>query len=296
MSGDSISRVICDRLNLRAYTVTSTETVRTITALHGTTPNATVALGRTINAAALLSATLKPESDQNVSLRLSGTGPAKEILAQADAKGNLRGFVANPAVDLDEDIGGISFSRTIGAGTLTVTKDLGLREPYKSIMPLRVGEIAADMAYYLTESEQIPSAMILGMHISRDGMIESSGGLLIQTYPETESAVIGEVESRIKAMPRPLSEELRRGTGIFTVLSGLFGDEEMRVVGTSAIRSACRCGKEMLASVLLNLPTPEIEAMIDEDDGAELSCSFCTKRYHFTGDELGDILAKKRIH
>lgn len=294
MSDDIVTRVICEYLNLRAYTVTSLDTVRHITGLHGTTPNATVALGRTINAAALLGATLKPDSLQNVSLRLSGTGPIREIIAQADARGNIRGYVANPAVDLVEDIGKISFSRTIGAGFLTVTKDLGLREPYKSIMPLKQGEVALDVAYYLAESEQIPSALILGLRIARDASIQSSGGILIQTFPDTDTSVIDSVELRIRSMPRSLSDELAGGRDPLEVLRDLLEGAPLHAAETYPLRASCRCSREMLSSLLLNIPLEELEAMAREDRGAELTCSFCTKRYHFSEAELNSIIHKIR--
>ncbi|HQO39626.1 MAG TPA: Hsp33 family molecular chaperone HslO, partial [Spirochaetota bacterium] len=180
-----VSRIYCESLKLRAYTVVTKETAAEITSLHKTTPNATLALGRSINAAALIAATLKPESNQSILMKFSGEGPVREVHVQCDAFGNVRGYIANPAPDITDDIGTLSFSKAIGAGLLTIIKDLGMGDPYNSVTPLLYGEVAADLAYHLTTSEQVPSAVILGLNMDRDGAISSSGGILIQTFPDT---------------------------------------------------------------------------------------------------------------
>ena len=217
--------------------------------LHGTSPNATVALGRTITAAALLSATLKPDSDQSLLLKIEGSGPIREIHAQADARGNIRGYAANPAPDLDEDIGGISFSRTIGAGFLTVRKDIGMKEPYSSITPLHAGEVAGDLAYYLTASEQVPSAVIIALTLDTDGSVASSGGILIQTFPGTPDESISRVELSITNLVKDLGASLREGTDITSVLGDILGGEPFNVIESRPILARCRCSREIIRSV-----------------------------------------------
>ena len=173
--------------------------MKEITETHNTTPNATYALAWTANAAALFGATLKPESYQNVSLRFHGDGPLKEVNVQCDARGNIRGLVSPPDVDIVADIKEINFSKSIGAGFITVSKNLGIGDSYITNLPLVYGDVARDFAYYLTTSEQVPSAVILGLTHDDSGEITSSGGILIQTFPDTGDKIIDKiVEGKIE--------------------------------------------------------------------------------------------------
>jgi molecular chaperone Hsp33 len=284
-NNDIVKRIYCRKLNVRAYAVSSLNTVRKITEIHQTTPNATYALGRTINAAALLAATLKPDSNQNVTVKLSGSGPLKEIHVQADARCFIRGFVANPSVDLMEDIGKISFSKSIGAGMLTITKDLGLKEPYTTIQPLLAGEIATEIAYYLASSEQIPSAMILGMNINSYGVITTSGGILIQSYPDTDKSVIENLEKNILAMKKPLSEMLEK-IEIIDALKYILDTDEIEILSTCELKHYCRCSKDLILKIVKNFGNEEIDDMISKNHGAEIVCTFCKKNYILSEDEL----------
>ncbi len=287
---DTISRLYCEPLKLRAYTVTSIDITREITALHNTTPNATVALGRTINAAALLSATLKPQTSQSILMKFSGSGPIGEVHVQADAFGNLRGYTANPMVDLTDDLGKISFSKSIGAGLLTVSKDTGGNEPYNSVTPLLHGEVAADLAYYLVTSEQIPSAVIIGLNINREGEITSSGGILIQTFPDTDISVIETIEANIKKMNRHLGDKLQHGENIYTIVEELFDHNKIEILSTTPLVHKCRCSHETLFKLLRTFNKEEIKDMIEKDGGASITCTFCTKEYSFSKEELSTLL------
>ncbi len=293
MNNDRLTRCICESLNLRAYTVTSMDVVREITSLHNTTPNATAALGRTITAAALLSAMLKPDSDQSLLLKIEGSGPIREIHAQADARGNIRGYVANPQPDIDGAIGTLSFSRTIGAGFLTVRRDIGMKEPYTSVIPLHTGEVAGDLAYYLTVSEQIPSAVIIALTLDRDGAIASSGGILIQTFPGTSEDAISRVEKNISSMKISLGESLREGSDIQGFLGVLFGNETVTVLDSRPIRASCRCDRRLIRNMLGSLHRDDLQEMIDKDGGAEITCTFCARKYHFDKKELTRIVDAK---
>jgi molecular chaperone Hsp33 len=281
--------MVCNDLNLRAYCTVSTNTVQRILAIHSTTPSASIALGRTISAVALLAATLKPDTPQNITLRLNGTGPLREIQVQADSRGNIRGYVANPWIDLTES-SPIDFSHAIGAGFISVTKDLGLKDPYTSLLPLTFGDIAKDISYYLTSSEQIPSALILGMCLEANGSVSAAGGILIQTYPETAPDAIEVVERSIANLSPPLGERLKQGTDIHFIVSELFKHHPLSVLHTGPLCAVCRCNKEMLAEVLRGLERGEIEDMIRRDGGAELTCMFCKSSYLFSGDELAALM------
>jgi molecular chaperone Hsp33 len=296
MPGDRLTRIICETLNLSAYTVTTLDVVREITSLHDTTPNATVALGRTINAAALMASTLKPESDQSLLLKIQGSGPIREIHVQADARGNIRGYTFNPRPDLSGEIGSISFAKTIGAGVLTVRKDIGLKEPYTGIVPLRAGEVAGDLAYYLAESEQVPSAVIIALTLDKDGAISSSGGILIQTLPGTPEAAIARIENNIASHKKNLGDSLRDGTDIQTYLGELFNNEPLKILGSTPLRASCRCTRSIIRSMLTSIHIEELEDMLEKDHGAEVTCTFCMKKHHFDGKELARIIHKIKEH
>lgn len=283
---DMISRIYCADLKLRAYTVTSLETAREITSVHKTTPNATVALGRTITGAALLSATLKPETNQSILLKFSGEGPIKEVHVQADAFGNLRGYVANPSVDVTDPIGRISFSKAIGAGLLSVIKDIGMKEPYNSVTPILYGEIAKDLAYYLVTSEQVPSAVIIGLNLGHEGEIASSGGILIQTFPDTESHVIDMIEENVANMKNNLGDRLEAGENIYDIVQELFNNNHIEIMSATPLVHRCRCSHETLLRLMKTLEKSDIHEMIEKDGGATVTCTFCQKEYKFTPDEL----------
>lgn len=287
---DIISRIYCKDLSLRAYTVTSRSVVQQIVTAHDTTPNATMALGRSINAAALLGSTLKPMSNQNILLKFSGSGPIKGIHVQADARGNIRGYVANPHVDITENLDKLSFSKSIGAGFLTVIKDMGMKEPYTSITPLLYGEVASDLAYYLTTSEQVPSAVILGLNLNENGEIASSGGILIQTFPDTPIETIEKIEENINSMATPLGNLLEKGTDIYSVVSELFDNRGMEILSTTPLQYSCSCRRETLLQIFRGIQKEELIDMINKDDGAEATCTFCLKKYRFTGLELKSLL------
>jgi molecular chaperone Hsp33 len=287
---DIISRIYCKDLSLRAYTVTSKSTTQKIVTAHNTTPNATMALGRSINAAALLGATLKPLSNQNILLKFSGSGPIKEIHVQADAKGNIRGYVANPHVDITEKFDTISFSKSIGAGLLTVIKDVGMKEPYSSVTPLLYGEVASDLAYYLTTSEQVPSAVILGLNLDSNGGIASSGGILIQTFPDTPAEAIEKIEANINSMATPLGTLLEEGADIYSVLSELFDNRGMEILSTTPLKYSCSCSRETLLQIFKGINKDELKDMIERDKGAEVTCTFCRKNYRFSESELKSII------
>lgn len=289
---DNISRLYCETLKLRAYTVTSLNIAREITSIHNTTPNSTVALGRTINAAALLSATLKPQTNQSILMKFSGSGPIGEVHVQVDAFGNLRGYTANPMVDITDPLDRISFSKAIGAGLLTVIKDTGMKEPYSSVTPLMNGEVAADLAYYLVTSEQIPSAVIIGLNINKEGEITSSGGILIQTFPDTDISVIEKVEANIKKMDRHLGDKLHHGENIYSIVEELFDHHKTELLSTTPLVHKCRCSHETLFNLIRTFPQEEIQDMIEKDKGAVITCTFCTKEYSFTEDELLSLIKK----
>lgn len=294
MNDDFISRILCNELNIRAYAALTHGISRELSELHGTTPFTTLAFARSITAAALLSATLKPGSDQNVRLKITGSGPVKEIHVQADARGSLRAFIANPIIDITDEAKKMSFGGLIGAGFLTVTKDLGLKEPYQSVTPLRSNDIAEEIAYYLTYSEQIPSAIIISAKMNSQLELTASGGILIQVFPETDPAVIEKIEKRITGATHSLGDLLERGENIHAYLTEIFEGKPFSILQTVPLRHNCRCSRELLLSILKGFALEELEDMAHRDGKAEIECSFCKKQYLFSADELHEIIQEKK--
>lgn len=256
--------------------------------LHGTYITASAALGRVLTGGALMGALLK--NDQRVALKFEGNGPLKKIIVEADNEGNLRGFVGVPEVDLPLNKGKIDVAGALGrAGFLTVMKDLGFEEPYKGIVQLRTSEIAEDLAYYFTESEQIPSAVGLGVYIESDGSVSAAGGFLIQSLPPSNEEVVETVIRHIDNMPA-LSEFFRRGKNPEELLELLFDGIPFHILETRGLAYRCTCNWEMMKRVLKDLGREEIESILRELGETEIFCEFCRTAYHFSGKELKQLI------
>jgi molecular chaperone Hsp33 len=276
-------------LKLRAYAAVSVDTANSIVKAHDTTPNATYALGLSVNAAILLSSMLKENFDQTVSLKIQGSGPLKELQVQADSNGNIRGYTARPRVDEEAEIGSISTQKSLGAGLLTVTKDIGMDHPYTGTVHLIKGDIATDTAYYLTSSEQIPSAVMIALNLDREGRIAVSGGVLIQTYPDTPESSILFAAGKTAAPERSLSEALAGGQDIREYISDLLGGQKIDTLSETPLRHRCRCSRQSIESMISSLDEEDLHSMIHEDNGAEVHCTFCSAVYRFTADELDHL-------
>ena len=294
MSGDYLNRYICDELNIRAYTATTLFCVREITRLHRTTPLSSLFLARTVNAAALLGSGLKPDSRQSLSLKFSGSGPIREIHVQIDAGGSIRGYIAHPSLEINDDSQKNEFGALIGAGFLTVIRDTGLNQPYHGTIPLQAGDIARDTAYYLTMSEQTPSALIIAVTLDEELRIASSGGILIQVFPETDPSVIAEIEENILSNKTSLGTFLRDGGDIRSFLSEILDRAPIENAGKTELKHKCRCNKALLNETLKAFDPGELSDMIEKDGGAEVHCTFCGQVYQFSGSDLSEIITEKQ--
>jgi molecular chaperone Hsp33 len=238
----------------------------------------------------LLSATLKKSSNQSLVLKFSGSGPIGEIHVQADSRGNIRGYVANPMIDQD---GPMDFSMAIGAGLLTIIKDLELGSPYKSVSPILKGDIAGDLVHYLASSEQIPSALVLGHSADPDCNLTASGGVLIQSYPDTPESSIQKIEDNLARQPGLLTEILSSGEDIYNFITEITGGEPFRELDSRHVKAACSCAREDITRMLTGISNSDLKEMIDHDHGAEIICSFCRNSYNFSEIELIEILNTK---
>ncbi len=270
------------------YSRALTERARNI---HHLTPVATAALGRALAGASMMGNALKGQGE-SLTLQIKGDGPLGTVLAVSDASGNVRGYVADPAVDLPLRADGkLDVGGAVGhTGTLTVIKDLGLKEPYVGTIDLLGGEIAEDLAAYFAESEQIPSACALGVLVDRDRSVLAAGGYLIQLLPGAGEDVIAKVEGGIYAAPS-VTNILKEDPDPADMLRTVLSDFELEILETAPIEYRCYCSRERTERALLSLGSAELEDMLREQNGAELTCQFCDRVHAFSGDELRAMIA-----
>ncbi|HBG05348.1 MAG: Hsp33 family molecular chaperone [Geobacteraceae bacterium GWC2_58_44] len=287
---DYLVRVIAKSGSVRALVCVTTGLVDEVCKRHGTLPTATAALGRALTAGALMGAMLK--TGQRVALRFEGNGPLKKILIEADSDGSVRGYVGVPQVQLRRADGALDVAQALGrAGFLTVAKDLGLKEPYRGTVQLYSSEIAADLALYLVESEQIPSAVGLAEFVEQDGTVSAAGGFLIQAVPPVDPEVVEELMARIETLP-PLSELLQSGKSPEQILELLFSEIPYDVLEKRELGFACSCSRERIERVLLSMGRMELVSLCEEQKGAEVTCEFCGERYSFDTADLHRLIAE----
>lgn len=288
--GDQLVRAITKDGMVKAVAVTTRELTERARQIHKTLPVATAALGRTLAAASMMGNALK-EENASLTLQIKGGGPLGTVLAVSDHLGNVRGYVQNPQVDvpLRED-GKLDVGRAVGAdGTLTVIKDIGLKEPYIGSVGLLGGEIAEDLAAYFVESEQIPTACALGVLIDRDQSVKAAGGYIIQLLPGAGEDVIAKVEGGVMAAGA-VTALLDRDPDPEALLRTVLSDFEVEILETAPIEYKCYCSRDRVERALISMGVAELEDLLAEQGGCELGCQFCDKVYRFTDKELQAII------
>lgn len=281
---DYLVRIITGSENIRALACITTGLVDEACRRHGTYPTASAALGRALTAGTLMGALLK--TSQRVALRFEGNGPLKKILVEAESNGEVRGRVGNPEVSLVTPEGKLDVANALGkAGFLTVTKDLGLKEPYSGMVQLLSSEIAEDLAYYLTDSEQTPSAVGLGVFVEPDNRVSAAGGFLIQCLPPADEEVIDRLMERLEQMP-PLTRLLREGATPESLLENLFRGIPYRTLEKRALAFRCSCSREKIERAIISLGSAEISDMLDGKDNTVVTCEFCRESYSLTREDL----------
>lgn len=283
---DQIIRVIAKDAPVKAMAITARDTVERARAIHDCWPVASAALGRLLMAASMMGAVLKAE-DGSVTLRVRGGGPLGALTAVSDSGGNVRGYVQNPAVDVPRKAKGkLDVGVAVGGeGDLTVIRDLGMKEPYIGSVQLVGGEIAEDIAAYFVESEQIPTACALGVLIAPDQTVQAAGGYLIQLLPGADDAVVSAVERGVARLGA-VSARLDGGMEPLELLQEVLADFELEVLETTPIEYRCYCSEERVSRALISLGREELDKLIREQDGAELTCQFCDRVYRYSGDQL----------
>jgi len=280
---------------LRAFVVKTTNLCEIARLRHKLSPMATAVLGRALTGALLLTSLLKHGTDQRVLLRIEGDGPIGLVVAEANAKGEVRGFVQNPDVSLfvKEENGRKKFdiAKAVGRGTLTVVKDLGFGTPYESSVPLVSGEIAQDIAYYLLKSEQIPSAVAIGVLVGEEGKVEAAGGFLAQPLPGASDEAISKLEENVKSLP-PVSSLIKEGKRPEEIAELLFKDFTTELLALKELSFRCRCSKEVARGGLVAMPVEELR-QLKEEGGVSIKCNFCGEEYFFTPEEIEEVIQEK---
>ena len=288
--GDEIVRAITADGLVKATAITGRDMVERARNIHTLLPMAAAALGRTLLGASMMGDMLKEEQG-SVTLQIKGGGPLGTILAVADHEGNARGYVQNPHVELmEKHPGKLDVGAAVGEnGTLTVIKDLGLKEPYIGSVGLLSGEIAEDLAVYFVESEQIPTACALGVLVGRDQSITSAGGYLIQLLPGAPEETIDRIEAGVRKVGS-VSHALEGGLDGEGLLRAVLEGFQLEILEKHPVEYRCYCSRERVSRALISMGRAELEGLIREQGQADLTCQFCDRVYHYEKEELEELL------
>lgn len=287
---DYLVKAIDKTKNLRLITVNAKGLVGEAQKRHDTWSASSAVLGRTLIGGLLLSAALLKDKDE-LTVRLLGNGPVGATVVTAKADLTIKRYIQNPHIALPpKKDGHIDVARAVGEGWLEVTKDQGLKEPYTGQVPIVSGEIAEDFTYYLAKSEQIPSAVGLSVFVEPNNSIGAAGGFVLQALPGATDEQLAQVEKRIKALPN-LSTLFLDGMTPENLAERILGTD-CKILAKEDVAFSCDCSKEKYSKILATLKPGQLKEMIEKDHGAELVCRFCKEKYHFTEDELKDVLKK----
>ncbi|MEG0842972.1 MAG: Hsp33 family molecular chaperone HslO [Romboutsia sp.] len=286
---DYVIRATAGDGQIRAFVATTREMVETARALHGTTKVATAALGRTLTATSIMGLMMKNDGDK-LTVIIKGGGPIGTILASSNAHGTVKGYVTNPNVEVEDyENGKLNVSAAVGtSGVVKVIKDLGLREPYNGAYPLVSGEIAEDFTHYFALSEQTPSVVSLGV-LTKEDEVELTGGFIVQLMPDTTEENISKLEQNVSRL-QSITTMLKDGNTPEEILNIVLDGLEPKILDKCEVKFECECSKERVQGALVAIGKYELTQIIEEDKQAELGCQFCNQKYHYTEEELIEIL------
>lgn len=282
---DYLIKTLCYDGSIRAYALCATNTIAEAQKRHDTWSSSTAALGRTMVGALLLGATLKGKD--KLTVKIQGNGPAGSIIVDSDGSGNTKGYIKNPHVSLKLNKNGkIDVRGAVGTdGIFTVIKDLGLKETFSGQTPIVSGEIGEDFTYFMAVSEQVPSSVGLSVLVDTDETVRAAGGFMIQVMPGADEKTIAFIEQRLKEVPL-ISRLIDEGESPEGILERLLGKDEMTILEKMPVQFKCDCSKEKFARAIIAVGLDEINAMIEEDHGAEAVCQFCGNKYQYSEEEL----------
>ena len=288
---DYVIRATAGDGQIRAFVATTRNMVEEARNLHKTSKVATAALGRTLTATSMMGLMMKNDGDK-ITVIIKGGGPIGSILATANAKGIVKGYVDNPDVVVEDyENGKLNVAAAVGKdGTVRVTKDLGLREPYNGSYPIVSGEIAQDLTYYFAVSEQTPSVVALGV-LTKEEEVEYAGGFIIQLMPDAVEETISKLESNVAKLDS-VTNMLKEGKTPQDILNIVLDGLNPQILETYDVGFECECSKERVEGVLISIGKHQLEEIIREDKKAEICCQFCNSKYIFDEEELKAILDK----
>ncbi|ADX23676.1 MULTISPECIES: Hsp33 family molecular chaperone HslO [Streptococcus] len=288
---DKIIKSIAQSGAFRAYVLDSTETVALAQEKHNTLSSSTVALGRTLIANQILAANQK--GDSKITVKVIGDSSFGHIISVADTKGHVKGYIQNTGVDIKKTATGeVLVGPFMGNGHFVTIIDYGTGNPYTSTTPLITGEIGEDFAYYLTESEQTPSAIGLNVLLDENDKVKVAGGFMVQVLPGASEEEIARYEKRLQEMPA-ISQLLTSENHVDALLEAIYGDEPYKRLSEEPLSFQCDCSRERFEAALMTLPKADLQAMIDEDKGAEIVCQFCGTKYQFNENDLEALINDK---
>ena len=289
MSEDYIVRAMAADNQIRAFAITSRNIVETARQHHNTSPVATAALGRLLTGGAMMGVMMKGDNDI-LTLMMKGDGPINGVTVTADSHGNVKGYVGNPNVIIPANYAGkLDVGAAIGYGTLTVIKDMGLKEPYSSQVPLGTSEVAEDLTYYFAASEQIPTSVALGVLMNKDNTVRQAGGFIIQMMPYAEEETISKLEKKIAEF-KSVTYALEHEHTPEKMMEDLLGDMDMKIYEKVPTQFHCNCSKERVEKAVISVGKKEIQNMIDDGEPIEVNCHFCNTHYHYSVDDLKRML------
>lgn len=291
--GDYIVRAMAANQQIRAFAITSKELVEKARAAHNTSPVATAALGRLLSAGAMMGIMMKGDKDI-LTLQMKGSGPLGGVTVTSDSKGRVKGYVDNPNAMLPPNAKGkLDVGGAIGIGILNVIKDMGLKEPYNGSCELQTGEIGDDLTYYFATSEQVPSAVGLGVLMNRDNTVKQAGGFIIQLMPFIDDATVDALETKL-ANVTSVTAMLDKGYSPEQILEELLGEFGVEITDTMPTEFYCNCEKARIEKALISVGRRELNAMVQDGKTIEVGCHFCGSKYEFTVEELKALIVKSK--
>lgn len=290
---DYIIRANAADNQIRAFAATTRELAEFARSVHNTSPVATAALGRLLTAGAMMGSMMKGEDDI-LTLQIKGNGPIGGLTVTADAKAAVKGYVYHPEVMLPANhIGKLDVGGAVGEGILSVIKDLGLKEPYTGQTHLVSGEIAEDIAYYYAVSEQVPSVVALGVLMNKENTVRRAGGFIIQLMPFAEEGLIDRLEKKVSGITS-ITSMLDQDMSPEMILEHILGEFGLEITDRLPAQFHCNCTKKRVEKAIISIGRKEINEMIEENEPIEVNCHFCNTQYHFSVEELKEILVRSK--